>query len=78
MRGKSVTIYECRPPWHPDLTDWSELKVAQLRHNPEEGEWTLYWADRNGRWHLYDTIGPGSVDDLLRELTEDPTCIFWG
>ena len=57
VRGKSVTIYECRPPWHPDLTDWSELKVAQLRHNPEEGEWTLYWADRNGRWHLYDTIG---------------------
>jgi hypothetical protein len=21
VRGKSVTIFDCRPPWHPNLTE---------------------------------------------------------
>jgi hypothetical protein len=25
LRGKSVTIFDCRPPWHPNLTDWSRV-----------------------------------------------------
>ena len=77
-RGKSVTIYDCRPPWHPDDTDWSRVPVAQLRYNTAERHWTLYWADRNGRWHLYDLIDPGTVDQLLDEIDNDPTAIFWG
>jgi hypothetical protein len=40
--------------------------------------WTLYWADRNSRWHRYGHIEPGAIDDLLLEIDEDPTCIFWG
>ena len=27
---------------------------------------------------LYDDIDPGTVDDLLNEINDDPTCIFWG
>jgi Protein of unknown function (DUF3024) len=78
VRGKSVTILECRPPWHPNLTDWSRSRVAQLRYDPTDRCWTLYWADRNSRWHLYDLIDPGSLDELLGEIDQDPTCIFWG
>ena len=78
VRGKSVTIFDCRPPWHPNLTGWSRVRVAQLRYNPNKQRWTLYWADRNGRWHLYDLIDPGTVEELLGEIDEDPTCIFWG
>ena len=78
VRGKSVTILDCRPPWHPNLTDWSRVRVAQLRYDPSDRRWTLYWADRNSRWHLYDLIDPGTVDELLAEIDQDPTCIFWG
>jgi hypothetical protein len=77
-RGRSVTIYDCRPPWHPELTDWSRVPVAQLRYDPTATNWTLYWADRNSRWHRYDDLEPGTVDDLLHEIDDDPTCIFWG
>lgn len=77
QRGKSVTIFDCRPPWHPDLTDWSRVPVAQLRYDNDNHTWTLYWADRNSRWHRYD-INPGTIADLLNEIDEDPTCIFWG
>jgi Protein of unknown function (DUF3024) len=78
IRGKSVTILECRPPWHENQTDWSRMRVAQLRFSDETMLWTLYWADRNSRWHLYDLINPGTVDELLTEIADDPTCIFWG
>jgi hypothetical protein len=79
VRGKSVTIFECRPPWHESLGDeWSRAPIAQLRFDPIEGNWTLFWSDRNDRWHLYDFIEPGTLGDLLAEIDDDPTCIFWG
>jgi len=41
--------------------------------------WRLYWADRNSRWHEYVEAGPTyELEDLLREVDEDPTGIFWG
>ncbi len=78
VRGKSVTIFDCRPPWHPNLPGWSRQPIAQLRYQETTKLWTLYWADRNSRWHLYDMIDPGRVDELLHEIEDDPTCIFWG
>jgi hypothetical protein len=78
VRGKTVTIFDCRPPWHPTLTDWSRVPVAQLRYSPASHAWTLYWADRNSRWHRYDDIDPGTADELLDEINQDPTSIFWG
>ena len=58
VRGKSVTIFDCRPPWHESVgPEWSRLPVAQLRFDPERGEWTLFCSDRNSRWHLYGLFG---------------------
>jgi hypothetical protein len=76
--GNSVTIFDCRPPWHPNLTEWSKVRVAQLRYSASTCQWSLYWADRNGRWHPYDDLDSGPVDKVLNEIEADPTCIFWG
>jgi hypothetical protein len=80
VRGSAVTIVECRPPWRADLgPEWSRFPIAQLRYDPTTTEWTLYWRDRNLRWHRYDRIAPVShVDPLLAEIDADPTAIFWG
>jgi hypothetical protein len=78
VRSNSVTIFDCRPPWHPNLTEWSKVRVAQLRHSANTHHWSLYWADRNGRWHRYYDLDPGTVDEALNEIETDPTCIFWG
>lgn len=79
-RGKSITIYERRPPWHERLgPEWSKSSVAQLRYEPEENLWRLYCADRNSRWHYYDMVEPTErIDELLQEIEDDPTGIFWG
>jgi len=50
-----------------------------MRYDEKTGEWTLYYADRNDRWHEYwDIESTKSIDKLLKEIDEDPTGIFWG
>lgn len=78
VRGRSVTIFDCRPPWHASLAEWSRVPVAQLRCDLAARHWTLYWADRNSRWHLYDDIEPGTVTELLAEIDRDPTSTSGG
>ena len=79
-RGNSVTICESRAPWSPQITEWSHLSMAQLRFRPDQGNWSLHWADRNSRWHPYDHGNRqfGSVAELLAEIDDDPTYIFKG
>lgn len=80
VRGHSITIVERRPPWLAELgPDWTSMKIAQLRYDPDDRTWTLYCRDRNERWFLYfDTEPSRDVTPLLAEIDEDPTGIFWG
>ncbi|MCU1380430.1 MAG: hypothetical protein JWN29_3413 [Acidimicrobiales bacterium] len=79
IRGNSVTIAECRPPWDGTSGEWIRQPVAQLRYEPDSGRWSLHWADRNSRWHPYDDLGPTKdVGRILAEVERDPTCIFFG
>ena len=79
-RGNSITIFESRPPWNPELgPDWTETKVAQLRRDPEARTWSLFYPDRNGRWHPYPPASRKStIPSLLTEVDLDPNGIFWG
>ena len=77
-RGRTVTIIETRPPWQGGDAPWTRLKVAQLRYRPEFSDWTLHWRDRNEKWFTYDDHFSGTAAELLAEIEEDPTCIFWG
>jgi hypothetical protein len=79
VRGTSVTICERRSLGRDDApTQWSRMRVAQLRFDPDSSLWTLHWPDRNSRWHPYADLDPGAVHELLAEIDDDPTCIFWG
>lgn len=79
VRGKTVTIVECRPPWREDFgPDWTRQGIARLKFDTASSEWTLYWSDSNSRWHIFDLISPGSIDEVLEEIERDQTNIFWG
>jgi Protein of unknown function (DUF3024) len=77
---RALTIVERRAPWQPDLApEWTSLPIARLRYTAANQTWTLYWRDRNSRFHHYDLLAPSArIDDLLAELERDPTGIFWG
>ncbi|MCL4476499.1 MAG: DUF3024 domain-containing protein [Nitrospirae bacterium] len=78
-RGRSVTIFENRAPWRPELTEWTSMPIAQIRYDEKTGKWALYWADRNDRWHKYEGLPPTrEIDKILAEIDSDPTGIFWG
>ena len=80
VRGSSITILERRPPWNPTFgTEWSSLKVAQLRHDDTSRRWRLFSSGSDDRWHAYDLAAPAAdVAPLLDAIEQDRTGIFWG
>jgi hypothetical protein len=78
VRGTEVTILEGRLPWNGGADEWSRSPVANLRFESRTERWTLYWPDRNDRWRRYGDLEPASIERVLEEIDDDPTCIFWG
>lgn len=61
--------------------EWTRQEIARLRYTKSTGvwPWTLYWPDRNSRFHRYEDLEPTpTIDRLLAEVDADPICIFWG
>lgn len=77
FRGNSVTLYEERSALaKPGM--WVKIPVAQFRFNHQDKKWTLYWPDRDSKWHKYEFIESSKrFETLLKEVREDPTGIFW-
>lgn len=80
VTDRTVTVIECRAPWREDFgPDWTRRGIARFRYTARHGHWTLYWSDRNQRWHKYELVARmPDVLALLDELDRDPTSIFWG
>lgn len=80
VAARHVTIVECRRPWRTDTgPEPTRFPMARLRHTKSTGLWSLYWCDRNRRFHKYDQAPANrSVADLLAEIDRDPNAIFWG
>lgn len=73
-----VTIVEVRPPWRGD-GDPTRFPIARLRWNRARHEWSLYWRDRNLKFHVYDRVDPTpQVQNLLDYLDSHEDAIFWG
>jgi hypothetical protein len=80
VRGNTITIYECRPPWRKEIgPDWTRMRVCTFEWDPGTRLWTLYAHDRNDRRLEYPFTEPApDLASLLRDLDNDPTGIFWG
>lgn len=78
IRGNNVTLFENRKHYKlPNV--WTKAKVSQFRYDPDNKTWTLYWWRHTEKWYRYEVKKP-TVDfiDLLAEVSEDPSGIFWG
>jgi hypothetical protein len=80
VTDRTITVLECRPPWRPEYgPDWTRSPIGRFRYTKSRREWSLYWRDRNQKFHAYDLAGPTPhIDDLVTEVEHDPTGIFWG
>jgi hypothetical protein len=77
--GRDLMIVERHPPWRPEAEQWIRTPVARFRYLRSRRVWRLYWIDSNGRRREYPGLPfAPDVADLLVELDEDPTALFWG
>ena len=67
---RGLTIVQCRKPWSEIIDpDWSQTPIARLSFSKQNGEWILYYADRNGRFkHYWECDSSRFVTDLLAEI----------
>lgn len=73
-----VVLLEKRP-YYRDPSQWIESPVAKFRLNRKAGLWELFCRDRNSKWHRYEPLpSAGRFANLVAEVDEDPTGIFWG
>lgn len=77
---RGLVVFECRPPWNDRIgPEWTRNPIARLAYVKKRNEWTLFWSDRNGKFHRYREQEPTRhVGELLDEIDADPNCIFWG
>jgi len=76
VRGNSVTLFD-REQSFMDRSEWVEIPVAQFRFDPKSLIWTLYWPDRNIRWHLFFVVAPlRRLGDLVQAVGEDSVGAF--
>ena len=55
---------------------WTRFPIARLRYTQSKKIWTLYWRDRNLKFHLYEAAAPTqTIDELLDEIDTDPTAM---
>ena len=78
IADRHVTIIETRPPWD-GRGDWSRFPVARLRYTVKTGQWSIYWRDRNMKFHEYTRKRPTkNVQALLDYIGSHQDPIFWG
>lgn len=78
VEPRHVTIVEVRPPWD-GVGDHTRFPIARLRYTAATGQWSIYWRDRNLKFHEYDRKRPSkTVQALLDYIGDSGDPIFWG
>ncbi|MCK5116878.1 MAG: DUF3024 domain-containing protein [Candidatus Aegiribacteria sp.] len=78
ISGQSFEIFEVRPQWkNPEKR--MEGPVAKATYVVSRKIWKLYWMRADLKWHRYTPLpDTGSLEQVLKEISEDPYCCFWG
>src|SRR6185369_2439377 len=76
---RHLTIVERRAPWREDFgPEWTAFPIARLRYTAADKSWTLYWRDRNLRFHLYEPMAPSHLVEDPRHHTAHLPPLRWG
>lgn len=68
---RGLTIFECRQPGSELVgPEWTRMPIARFVYVKARNEWTLYCADRNGRFQRYWGAPPARRSGIsLRRAT---------
>jgi hypothetical protein len=73
VTDRTITVLECRPPWREDFgPEWTRFPICRFRYTKVRKEWSLYWRDRNLKFHEHDLAAPTPhIDELIEEVKRD-------
>jgi hypothetical protein len=78
VSDRHVDIVEVRPSWN-GVGEPTRFPIARLRYTNTTGQWTIYWRDRNLKFHEYKGKRPTkNVQALLDYIESGGDPIFWG
>jgi len=75
-----LRVPECMRSWYhlAFRTRLNTLTLYECRA-PEQATRTLYWADRNCRWALYNALAPTpNIARLIAKVDANPGGVFFG
>ena len=74
ITGNKVFLIETRP-YFDDPSKLTEMLIALFEYDADEMVWSLYAYNRNNKRM---PSSRGSLDQLIQEVDQDRTGIFWG
>jgi hypothetical protein len=78
INGNNATLNEERVG-ETSTGAWTSQPISQFRFDPDSTCWTLYFADRNSKWHRYEPAKPNrDVEQLIGVVDADLSGVFWG
>ncbi len=78
IRNADVELFESRPLYN-DPSTWVSTRIARFRKSVSNGNWILFWVDRNARWKRYEPCAPHrDIETLLHVVEDDVIGAFWG
>jgi hypothetical protein len=80
VTDRAITVLECRAPWREGFgPDWTRFPICRFRYTKVRKQWSLYWRDRNLKFHEYDLVEPTPhLDELIEYVKNDRSGLFWG
>jgi len=77
-RGNEVELFASRPAFRPPHA-WQDDPIAKFKYVGTRRVWQLYCQMSDLKWHRYEPrFESTDLSTLVREVTQDPTGIFWG
>ncbi|MEI6363540.1 MAG: DUF3024 domain-containing protein [Actinomycetes bacterium] len=77
--GPQVVIAEERPPWDGGHgSPWETYPLARVTYVRSSRTWNLEVSSEGDRFRKYPGLVSGSLEEVLAEIDEDPTFVFWG
>ena len=78
LKGDVVLLRESRAEGEGSGR-WVESRSVELRRDPEDRTWSVYVTDLSGGRQRHALLGGWEqLEDLLHQVSGEPTAIVWG
>ena len=77
--GRSIEIFEVRPPWRGPPDEKHESPIAKATYVKARRVWRVFWQRRDLKWHSYEPAPEvKTVEEFAALVSADAHACFFG